>query len=99
MEKKNCNKLKELEPYIDKLSFWSLVDKAEMGNPDTQCADYIITYDNNDHSTSIHTIRQYCDHLLSSTNVIWNTFSWTYPSKRGKENIQLKCKILKIIMG
>lgn len=95
--KENCNNLtKELEPYIDKLSLWSLGGQGGDGNPDTQCADYIITYDNNDHSTSIHTIRQYCDHLLSSTNGHFGTpFSWTYPSKRKGKSIQLKCKILK----
>ena len=86
----------ELAPYIDKLSLWVLGGQGGDGNPETQCADYILTYDNNDSSASIHRIQQYCEKIASSTSGSFGTpFSWTYPSKRRGESIQLKCKILK----
>lgn len=95
--KENCNALtKELEPYVSKLSLWALSGQGGDGNPDTQCANYILTYDNNNNTMAIHRIQQYCEQLLSSANGSFGTpFSWTYPSKRRGQSIQLKCKILK----
>lgn len=87
---------KELEPYIEKLSLWVLGGQGGDGNPEIQCADYILTYDNNDSSASIHRIQYYCERLISSISGNFGTpFYWTYPSKRRGESIQLKCKILK----
>lgn len=93
----NCNALtKELEPYIAKLSLWVLGGQGGDGDPDTQCADYIVVYDNNDYSATVHRIQDYCEQLISSIKGNLGTpFSWTYPSKRRGESIQLKCKILK----
>lgn len=93
----NCNALtEELKPYIEKLSLWVLGGQGGDGNPDTQCADYILTYDNNDNSASIHRIQHYCEQLSAISSGSFGTpFSWTYPSKRRGESIQLKCKILK----
>jgi hypothetical protein len=93
----NCNALTlELQPYKDKLSLWVLGGQGGDGNPDTQCADYILTYDNNDSSATIHRIQHYCEQISAASNGSFGTpFSWTYPSKRRGESIQLKCKILK----
>lgn len=93
----NCEALtEELHPYKDKLSLWVLGGQGGDGNPNTQCADYILTYDNNDNSATIHRIQDYCKQLSSVSNGNFETpFSWTYPSKRRGESIQLKCKILK----
>ncbi len=93
----NCEALTtEIAPYINKLSLWVLGGQGGDGNPETQCADYILTYDNNDSSASIHRIRNYCEKIATLTSGNFGTpFSWTYPSKRRGESIQLKCKILK----
>lgn len=94
----NCIELTEtLQPYVEKLSLWVLGGEGGDGDPDTQCADYILTYDNNDGSSSIHRIQQYYEQLLNAgiSGSFGTLFSWTYPSKRRGESIQLKCKILK----
>lgn len=93
----NCNKLtKELEPYLRKLTLWVLGGHGGEGNPDTQYANYILTYDNNDDSIAIHNINDYCTKLLASKSGHFGTpFSWTYPSKKRGKKIQLKCKLLK----
>lgn len=88
----------ELTPYVEKLSLWALGGQGGDGNPDTQNADYILTYDNNSGKTSIQRIEKYVQHLLkeNSSGHFGTPFSWTYPSKRKGKDIQLKCKILKI---
>ncbi len=87
----------ELEPYVKKLSLWVLGGQYGAGIPDTQIANYILTYDNNLGSTTIMRIEDYVDHLLSAGIVghFGTPFSWTYPSKRKGKDIQLKCKIIK----
>lgn len=94
---KNCNELTEaIAPYIDKLALWVLGGHEGKGNPETQWANYILTYDNNDLSISIHQIKHYCEILISKVKGNFGTpFSWTYPSKKRGKSIQLKCKILK----
>jgi hypothetical protein len=85
-----------LAPYIEKLARWVLGGVGGSGDPDTQWAKYILTYDNNDGVASIHKLSEYCQKILSDCNGQFGTpFSWTYPSKRRGESIQLKCKILK----
>lgn len=93
----NCEALtEEIAPYIDKLSLWALGGQGGDGNPETQWAEYILTYDNNDNSTAMHKLSHYCERLAASVAGSFKTpFSWTYPSKRRGESIQLKCKILK----
>ncbi len=93
----NCEALTgEIAPYVDKLSFWALGGQGGDGDPETQWADYILTYDNNDNSAAIHKLSHYCERLAASVEGNFKTpFSWTYPSKRRGESITLKCKILK----
>ncbi len=93
----NCTALtEELKPYINKLSLWVLGGQGGDGNPETQCAEFILTYDNTNNSTSIHRIQNYCEMLANVSHGSFGTpFGWTYPSKRRGESIQLKCRILK----
>lgn len=95
---KNVAKLTEvLKPYNMKLTKWALAGINGLGNPETQWASHILTYDNNDYSTSFHSIDEYIL-LLQSKNIsghFGTFFSWTYPSKKRGKSIQLKCKIIK----
>ena len=94
----NSNELeKELSPYVEKLSMWVLGGQGGDGNPLTQNAEYILTYDNNGKNATIHRVEDYCHMLIESnvTGFFGTPFSWTYPSKRRGKDIQLKCKILK----
>lgn len=94
----NCLKLTEhLKPYIRRLSLWALGGVGGGGDPTTQWADYILIYDNKDDSTSMHRLSTYVDILLEKevSGNFKTPFSWTYPSKRRGESIQLKCKIIK----
>ena len=88
---------RELAPYLRKLSLWVLSGRGGDGDPITQHARYIITYDNNDSSTAISKTEDYCEHLIESGVVghFGTPFIWTYPSKRKGLDIQLKCKIIK----
>lgn len=84
-----------LAPHIDRLSLWALGGYGGDGNPQTQWANYIITYDNHSGTTSIHKITDYCTLLKQhNTGAFGTPFSWTYQGTRGT-NIQLKCKIIK----
>jgi hypothetical protein len=94
----NKNELTQtLKPYVEKLSLWALGGQGGDGNPDVQNAEYILTYDNMDNSSSIQRVENYYHHLLESgvTGQFGTPFSWTYPSKRKGKDIQLKCKIIK----
>ena len=97
MDNDNIARLTELlKPLNKKLAFWALGGVGGAGNPETQWANYILTYDNNDSSVSMHTLSDYYD-LLIANNVkgtFGTLFGWTYQGKRGT-NIQLKCKIIK----
>lgn len=97
MSEKNKARLTELmKPHSKALALWALGGVGGPGVPEKQWAKYILTYDNNDDTVSIHTIEDYYDLLVSSgVNGAFGTlFRWTYQRKRGT-NIQLKCKILK----
>lgn len=93
----NCIALeKALTPYLEKLSMWVLGGFGGEGNK-CQCASYILTYDNQTNTSSIHEIHDYY-HILIDAGVkghFGTLFSWTYPSKRKGKDIQLKCKIVK----
>lgn len=94
----NCKKLTQyISPYIMQLSLWVLGGYGGSGDPETQCASYILTYDNNDNSASIHPIIEYCTQLIESESSghFGTPFSWTYASRNRGKNIQLKCKIIK----
>lgn len=88
---------KELEPYNQKLAKWVLAGINGPGQPETQWATHILTYDNNNSSISFHTIEEYID-ILKAHKIeghFGTFFSWTYPSKKRGQKIQLKCKIIK----
>lgn len=87
----------ELIPYNEKLALWALGGIGGDGNPEIQIAKYILIYDNNDNSSSIRSVEEYYKHLINDgiTGHFGTLFSWTYPSKRKGQDIQLKCKIIK----
>jgi hypothetical protein len=94
----NKNELTQtLKPYVEKLSLWALGGQGGDGNPNVQNAEYILTYDNMDNSSSIQRVENYYHHLIECgvTGQFGTPFSWTYPSKRKGKDIQLKCKIIK----
>jgi hypothetical protein len=96
-EENNNELTKILKPYVEKLSLWALGGQGGDGNPETQNAEFILTYDNTDGSSSIQSVENYCHHLIESgiMGQFGTPFSWTYPSKRKGKDIQLKCKIIK----
>ncbi len=97
MGEENQRRLTELmQPHNKTLAFWALGGVGGLGNPEKQWANYILTYDNNDSSVSIHTIDDYYTLLVSRgvKGMFGTLFGWTYQGKRGT-NIQLKCKIIK----
>ena len=97
MGEDNIERLTELlKPLSKSLAFWALGGEGGAGEPETQWAKYILTYDNNDGTVSIHTLEDYYNLLISNgLNGMFGTpFGWTYQGKRGT-NIQLKCKIIK----
>ncbi len=96
-DKNVCALTHELKPYLKKLILWVLGGHGGDGFPETQNANYILTYDNNDGSSTIHKIEQYGKLLLNygEEGNFGTPFRWTYPSKRKGHDIQLKCRIIK----
>lgn len=95
MGEENSKRLAEvIKPYNKALSLWALGGIGGAGNPEKQWANYILTYNNNDGSVSIHTLNDYYDLLISNgTKGMFGTlFGWTYQGKRGT-NIQLKVTV------
>lgn len=93
----NCIALEDaLSPYLDKLAMWVLGGFGGEGTK-LQCANYILTYDNETGSSSIHGISDYYYNLISAgvTGNFGTIFSWTYASGCRGKSIQLKCKIIK----
>lgn len=86
-----------LAPYAEKLALWALGGQGGDGNPKTQNAGFILTYDNNDGSSAISSVEDYYHHLVDKgiSGHFGTPFSWTYPSKRKGQDIQLKCRIIK----
>lgn len=98
MGEEKCSLLEQhLAPYVDKLALWVLGGIDGIGDPQTQWAEYILTYDNLDNSASIHRITEYYKLLQQkgTTRNFGTPFGWTYPSKKRGQRIQLKCKIIK----
>ena len=93
MNKESVSILNErMKNYNDKLAKWVFSGCGE----GIQCADYLITYKNEQGEFSIHKINDYIS-LLKKQNVkgtFGTFFLWTYPSGRRGERIQLKTKIL-----
>lgn len=95
-EQQEAELTNELTPLVYKLCEWAIGGKYGDGDPKTQWANYIVTYDNNTSSTSVHTVADYCDLLMASDlrGSFGTPFGWTYQGTRGS-NIQLKSKIIK----
>lgn len=87
----------ELKPYLKKLDYWVFSGCGAEGTEPVQIADYIVVRNKNNATFSIHTIKEYCD-LLEKGNKgsagFGTVFSWTYPSKKRGQRIQLKGKII-----
>lgn len=85
-----------ISPYNDKLSKWVLGGIAGAGNPVTQWASHILTYNNNDSKVTCEDIESYIEKLKNNhvKGHFSTLFSWTYPSKKRGQKIQLKCKII-----
>ena len=83
----------EIQPHILALCQWAIAGIGGEGNPDTQWANYILVYDNNSESFTVHPSLSYCNRLANDCIRTFNTpFSWTYQGTRGT-NIQLKCPL------
>ncbi len=87
---------RELKPHLKELSLWALGGIGGIGDPTTQWAEFILTYSSKTKTTSIHTVEEYYEKLLSAniTGHFGTVFQWTYPSKQRGKNIQFKVKIL-----
>ncbi len=83
----------EIHPHIQALCEWAIAGIGGEGNPSTQWAYFILTYDNNAETFAIHPSQEYCRSLATEcTRTFGTPFSWTYQGTRGT-NIQLKCPI------
>ena len=84
-----------LEPYCERLALWALGGFGGEGT-EHQCAGYILTYNDTTGASSIHETYEYYQTLVADgvTGNFGTIFSWTYPSGRRGQSIQLKCKIL-----
>ena len=86
----------EIHPHIMKLCEWAIAGIGGEGDPETQWANYILIYDNNNESYHINTTRDYCSLLANlprRPHAGFNTpFTWSYQGTRGT-NIQLSCRI------
>lgn len=83
-------------PYNDKLSKWVLGGIGGAGDPTSQWASHILTYNNNNSIITCEDIESYIE-KLKNNNIqghFGTLFSWTYPSKNHGKKIQLKCKII-----
>ena len=85
-----------LSPLILKLTKWVVGGAYGAGEEETQWARYVVVYDNNDATTSVHSTEDYCSLLIAneSSGTFGTPFKWTYQGERGT-NIQLKCKVIK----
>lgn len=86
---------KELPKYNRRLSLWVYGGVGGDGNPETQWADYIITYQNETSEFKIHKLEEYIEDILTINDGHFGTpFRWTYPSGGKGKRIQLKGKII-----
>jgi hypothetical protein len=84
-----------LQPYNEVLTMWVLGGFGGEGN-EYQCANFIITYNNNTGVSTIHKIYDYYCSLMAAgvTGNFGTLFYWTYPSGRKGQSIQLKMRII-----
>lgn len=86
---------REMPKYNRKLALWVYGGVGGDGNPKTQWADYIITYQNETSEFKIHKLDKYIDNILKINDGHFGTpFRWTYPSGGKGKRIQLKGKII-----
>lgn len=82
--------------YSDRLSRWVIGGVGGEGDKCTQWAQYIITFNENQNSYSVHTVDGYIEECKRQDvkGQFGTLFKWTYPSKGKGKRIQLKGKIL-----
>lgn len=85
-----------IKRYSDVLSMWVIGGAGGEGDRDTQWAEYIITFNENQNVYSIHTVEGYIEECKRQDvkGQFGTLFKWTYPSKGKGKRIQLKGKIL-----
>ncbi len=85
-----------IKKYSDVLSRWVIGGAGGEGDRDTQWAEYIITFNENQNIYSIHTVEGYIEECKKQNvkGQFGTLFKWTYPSKGKGKRIQLKGKIL-----
>ncbi|MCI9079448.1 MAG: MspI family type II restriction endonuclease [Lachnospiraceae bacterium] len=85
-----------IKKYSDILSRWVIGGVGGEGDRDTQWAEYIIIFNENSNSYSIHTVEGYIEECKRQgvKGQFGTLFKWTYPSKGRGRRIQLKGKIL-----
>lgn len=83
-----------LRPYGRKLCEWVLSGVGGTGNPDTQFANYIVTYRPQDNRFAIHTVRDYIDEIMLKPRNFGTPFAWTFASGQRGKSIQLKMPVL-----
>lgn len=83
-----------LNRHMKKLIEWAITGKHDdenMIDPVTQMADFLLTRNANNGQCKLQLAEDYCSELYESIgNSRGAPFSWTYPSKRRGERIQLK---------
>ncbi len=87
----------ELSPYLKKLNRWVFSGEGAPGVKPIQIAQYMVVRDKNTGKISIHTVDEYCtkqEAEIDGSNWFGTIFSWTYPSKKRGDKIQLKARIL-----
>lgn len=86
---------RRLSAYNEKLNKWVLGGIGGQGDPETQWAHNIITYNENTSSFRIESIEDYVESLerKGMTGNFGTLFRWTYPSGGLGKRIQLKMKV------
>lgn len=86
---------RRLSAYNEKLNKWVLGGIGGQGDPETQWAHNIITYNENTSSFRIESIEDYVESLerKGMTGNFGTLFRWTYPSGGRGKRIQLKMKV------
>lgn len=88
----------ELQPLQDKLFKWILGGYGGLGDPEKQCADYILTEHVAGDNIALHiySLMDYKAKLDSQRKKgnFGTPFKWTYPSKKRGRKIQLKLMIV-----
>ncbi|RUO53487.1 MspI family type II restriction endonuclease [Pseudidiomarina homiensis] len=83
-----------LNQYMMKIIEWAIIGKHDEDNiidPSTQLADFLLTRNANNGLCKLQHAQDYCNELYRNIgNSRGAPFSWTYPSKRRGERIQLK---------